>query len=167
MGHLDIDYRCTKWDNFGGWAMEISARHKNWQEGNGTLSPLEEQQFNELSALGFEFNTIAQDDNRRSWEENFDALLSFIAFYGHAQVPQNYKGDRRLAQWVTKQREQYKLLFEGKPSKLTQERLEKLENAGFLWKCEKGARYKKTNSNLVRINQEDLLERLCSNSMQT
>ena len=91
-----------------------------------------EHQFNELRALGFEFN-VSPKFSKRSWEENFDVFLLYKQVHGHAQVPHKYKADVRLAKWVSIQRLEYKLVCEGKASKLTKERHDKLENAGFLW----------------------------------
>ena len=48
-------------------------------------------------------------------------------------MPLKYKADLRLGKWVQSQRQQYKLLREGKASKLTDERIEMLEAAGFEW----------------------------------
>ena len=74
-GHLNIDFRCSKMDNIGGWCTQISQCYKEWQEGKRTISPLQEQQFNQLRDLGFEFNVIFEARSRRSWEENFNAFL--------------------------------------------------------------------------------------------
>jgi hypothetical protein len=38
-----------------------------------------------------------------------------------------------LGSWVAMQRKEYKLLMEGKPSRLTHERIRRLENIGFEW----------------------------------
>jgi hypothetical protein len=42
-------------------------------------------------------------------------------------------------QWVAKQREQYRLMSNGKHSFLTPDRLEKLNDAGFVWSVRKDA----------------------------
>jgi len=133
-------------NNLGGWALEISKQYKDWQEGNKELSPLEEDHFNQLSALGFEFNVFAQPRSKRSWEENFDAFLEFRTKNGHSYVPPKYKGDVRLGKWADTQRDEYKLQCEGKPSRLssgtymTKEKFDKLQNAGFVWKPENSQR---------------------------
>jgi hypothetical protein len=48
-------------------------------------------------------------------------------------VPQRWLSNEKLAQWVDRQRQQYKLLKAGKYSKLTQERIELLESLDFAW----------------------------------
>mmetsp|Transcript_6664 Transcript_6664/g.15113 ORF Transcript_6664/g.15113 Transcript_6664/m.15113 type:complete len:805 (+) Transcript_6664:156-2570(+) len=144
LGHLNIDCRYHKWDNFGGWAAQISKHFKDWQEGKEAVSPLVEHQFNQLSELGFEFNVCAPAvRNRRTWQDNFDTFLEFQQVHGHSNVPHKYKADMRLGNWASLQRNEYKLQCEGKQHKLTQERYNKLENAGFLWDYERGRRNSK------------------------
>ena len=43
-----------------------------------------------------------------------------------------------LGSWVAVQRKEYKLLMEGKPSKLTNERVQRLQDAGFEWVARRG-----------------------------
>jgi len=141
LGHLNVDHRYDHWENFGGWALEISKRYKKWQEGNEAISPLEEHQFHQLSALGFEFNVaLPAVRSRRSWQENFNAFVEFYTLRGHSNIPVKWKGDVRLGIWVNQQRLEYQLLCQGQPSRLTQERYARLEKAGFLWEAETGGR---------------------------
>lgn len=58
--------------------------------------------------------------------------MSFL-FRSDCKVPQHYRENRALGKWVAKQREQYKLLQKGKHSFLTPLRIEKLNEAGFVW----------------------------------
>jgi len=133
-GHMDIDPRFRLWDNFGGWAAQVSKQYKEWQEGTTTISSTTESQLMELSALGFEFNSIPDNTQLRTWDDNFDAFRNFVEVHGHGLVPQQHKEDIRLAHWVGKQRLEYKLVCNGKKhSQLTQERIEKMENCGFVW----------------------------------
>ena len=59
------------------------------------------------------------------------SLSSFLTF--HSQVPHTYKDNPPLARWVKRQRYQYKLKVEGKMSTMTDERVQLLENIGFIW----------------------------------
>lgn len=61
-------------------------------------------------------------------------LLEFKQKYGHARVPKRYKEDPGLANWVNKQRQQYRNFHTGqKPCSLTPERIELLNQLGFCW----------------------------------
>ena len=68
-----------------------------------------------------------------NWSERYEALIEFRKNHGHCLVPNSYPEDVALAQWVKRQRYQYKLKQEGKRSTLSDERVEALENIGFVW----------------------------------
>ena len=43
-----------------------------------------------------------------------------------------------LGSWVAVQRKEFKLFMEGKPSRITQERIQRLESVGFEWVARRG-----------------------------
>ena len=53
-------------------------------------------------------------------------------------MPHHYKADFRLGSWVAVQRKEYKALVEGRPTKMTHERIQKLESVGFEWVARRG-----------------------------
>jgi hypothetical protein len=67
------------------------------------------------------------------WNERFHALVKYHEEHGHCLVPHHWVGDRKLAQWVKRQRYQFKLKSEGKHSTLSDERMEILNTIGFVW----------------------------------
>jgi hypothetical protein len=67
------------------------------------------------------------------WSEKFEDLCEFRRFYGHCHVPHTYERNAPLAQWVKRQRYQYKLKLEGKRSTLSDERVRLLNKIGFIW----------------------------------
>lgn len=71
----------------------------------------------------------------RQWTVRYQELLAYRAQEGHCNVPHLYNKNRGLAMWVKRQRHQYNLRFEGKPSTLTGERIRLLESIGFVWNC--------------------------------
>ena len=101
----------------------------------------------------FETNKLeAEDDTNSSssarfrsyqtdtWNERFCDLLKFQKEFGHCLVPHNWPGNVVLAQWVKRQRYQYKLLSQpGKQSTLSEERLNLLNAMGFVWDSHKAA----------------------------
>ena len=96
--------------------------------------------FNQLIGLGFKFDVSAYYENNRSWEDHYAVLLKFKeGNNGSARVPLKYKADLRLGKWVQTQRQQYKLLQDGsKKSKLSEDRIERLESVGFEWEVAGG-----------------------------
>jgi hypothetical protein len=78
------------------------------------------------------------------WHQSFEELLQFQNEHGHAAVPHTYPPNPALANWVKRQRRQYKLLREKKKKEndrhndtttimITTERINLLNTAGFVW----------------------------------
>lgn len=133
-GHLDVDHNYKHCSNLGGWASDTSTLYKDWKSGSQHLSEDMIAKFNQLTAIGFEFNVLPYYESNRSWDDHYAVLLKFKeGNNGSARVPLKYKADLRLGKWVQSQRQQYKILQEGRKSKLTTERFEKLQSAGFEW----------------------------------
>ena len=71
----------------------------------------------------------------KSWDYRKAELLAFQQEFGHTNVPQPTKNstNKDLGGWVKTQRRQHKLFTAGKPSFLTQERINQLEALRFVW----------------------------------
>lgn len=67
------------------------------------------------------------------WSEKFTELCEYRTRFGHCLVPHTHTENLPLARWVKRQRYQYKLMQEGKPSTMTEERVKALEEIGFIW----------------------------------
>jgi hypothetical protein len=65
--------------------------------------------------------------------EKFNDLCFFKQQHGHCHVPHTYEANPSLAQWVKRQRYQFKLKMEGKRSTLTDDRIGMLERMQFVW----------------------------------
>ena len=74
-----------------------------------------------------------RDYQAGQWSDRFDELVEFHGANGHCLVPHNWSENPALAQWVKRQRYQYKLKREGKHSTLTDEREAALAELGFVW----------------------------------
>jgi hypothetical protein len=76
---------------------------------------------------------IAVDQSGR-WQERFQDLCKFRKDYGHCCVPSHWPLNSALAQWVKRQRYQYKLKKEGKDSRtMTDDRKKALDQLNFVW----------------------------------
>lgn len=62
-----------------------------------------------------------------SWQEKYTELKRYHELFGNPHVPINSKKYKSLAIWVANQRSQYK------KGRLSQERIEKLNELGFMW----------------------------------
>ncbi|KAG7340236.1 helicase domain protein [Nitzschia inconspicua] len=75
------------------------------------------------------------------WDDRFQELLIFHQEHGHLLVPHSYPPNQKLAQWVKRQRHQYKRKQLGHHSTLTDEREEKLSAVGFIFDSHRAVWY--------------------------
>jgi len=68
-----------------------------------------------------------------NWEERYHELQLFKSEHGHTRVPARYKSNPKLGRWVMTQRRQFTVLMQGFPSALTTERMNRLNEIGFVW----------------------------------
>ena len=73
------------------------------------------------------------------WKQSYTELLTYKKEYGHCIVPRGFDFNPRLAVWVAEQRKQYKLHIDGRPSSITQERIEMLDQVDFVWNAQEAA----------------------------
>jgi len=78
-----------------------------------------------MNSIGFIWNL--QEYN---WQQSFHQLAAFQDEHKHCFVPTG----NTLGNWVSIQRQQYKLFMADKPSRMTTEHIEKLNELGFVWK---------------------------------
>jgi len=68
-----------------------------------------------------------------SWLGKYSELLKFRVKIGHCLVPNQFPSNPPLAEWVKRQRYQYKLKGMGKHSSMSDERVAMLEKLDFVW----------------------------------
>ena len=85
-----------------------------------------------LEKIGFVW-----DSHLAAWKMRMYELILYSVDYGNCNVPSTYTLLHGLAVWVKRQRQQYKLFKNGKPSSMTEERIAGLENIGFEWELRK------------------------------
>ena len=80
-----------------------------------------------LNEIGFPW---AGEKRDQFWNDRYQELVAFHAKTGTSRVPEKYDDAPQLHTWVSLQRRQLKLRKEGKPTKLTDERVALLEQVG-------------------------------------
>ena len=65
---------------------------------------------------------------------------------GHCRVPKGYTKDKELANWVRNQRLEEANMRKGKKTRMTQERLQALQDIGFKWSAPTPSRKNKDNT---------------------
>jgi hypothetical protein len=83
---------------------------------------LDEDKIYRLNQLGFSWNTIED-----AWNQMYQQLIAYHKEYDHCNVPQSYPPNQKLATWVNKNRQNYR------KKKLSQDRIDKLNQLGFEW----------------------------------
>ena len=103
-----------------------------------TLSSVQQQQRQlDHNGVGGNIQNRFRPYQSEQWSARYQDLIEFRKERGHCLVPHKWKGNPELAQWVKRQRYQYKLKMQGRHSTLTDERLKCLNNMGFVWDSHK------------------------------
>ena len=78
-----------------------------------------------------DFNDTQQKRDEAQWQSKLELLRQYQEHHGHCRVPRRYEIDGvKLGIWLNNQRSEYKKHSEGKPAKITQERIDQLEAIG-------------------------------------
>mmetsp|Transcript_36663 Transcript_36663/g.53708 ORF Transcript_36663/g.53708 Transcript_36663/m.53708 type:complete len:120 (+) Transcript_36663:93-452(+) len=67
------------------------------------------------------------------WLDMFEQLKKNKEIHGHCSVSIRCSSNKRLANWVSKQRQVYYDMKEGRSSIMTAERVDMLNSLGFVW----------------------------------
>ena len=132
------------------WVKRQRYQYKLKRDGKHTT--LTDDREDALNDVGFVWQS-----HRSAWEERYDELCAFRMVHGHCSVPATANtgstptetmssgetlqsntsaagASPQLSVWVQCQRRQYRLYLRGERSFMTEERIQKLNNIGFVWK---------------------------------
>jgi len=128
-GHMNIKFNAadetTK--NLYHWCQNQRKHYRQLTVGKDSL--LNEERVKILQCVGFQWNLRGDT----FWTQQLDALKRYKLEFGNTMVPRRWKPSKRLGEWVTDQRRQYKFKSVGKISLLTDERQKKLDEINFIW----------------------------------
>jgi Helicase associated domain len=117
------------------------------------LHPKKKQRYNFLSTTSATMLEKNSQQHEGKWESRFQELVAFLVQHGHCCVPTRYEENPSLAQWVKRQRYQYRLLQLAKPSSMTSERQASLEQLGFIWDLHDAVWEERLNDDLFAFKQ--------------
>jgi hypothetical protein len=100
-----------------------------------------------LVEIGFKWST--KDPRHVPWEHRYKQLIAFKEKYGHAQVPIGWEENIQLSNWVSTQRQEYKLIQRGRQSRLTQDRIDLLNKVDFVWEAQRGGPRRKRKATVA------------------
>ena len=125
-GHCCVPHNYTPNLVLASWVKR--QRYQYTKKLRGVHTTLSDDRLQELQSLGLVF-----DSHTESWFEKLTELTEFYKTKGHTNVPSGYKANPSLATWVKSQRCQYRLFCQNKPSNMTQDRINQLNQLGFVW----------------------------------
>jgi len=125
-GHCCVPHTFEENPSLARWVKRQRYQYKLKAEGKP--STMTDERIVALEQVGFVW-----DSHGAAWLERWQELVQFQQQYGHANVPSNHPQNPQLATWVKCQRRQYKLFWDGKPSNMNLERIQRLESVGFEW----------------------------------
>jgi len=117
----------------GYWLHKQRSEGNDFRKGKPSVG-ITQERMDQLDAVGMEWSVERAPAMQPHWQSKFELLRQFRERTGHCQVPLNHEVEGfKLGRWVDNQRVEYKKYREGKPSKITQERIVQLEAVGFDW----------------------------------
>ena len=117
-GDCNVSRRWSENNQLGSW---VHSQRNNYRR-----AILSDDKIKRLEDEGFAWNAI-----KSKWEEMFDALREYKKNHGDCKVPQRWAENKRLANWVSTQRVNYR------DKKLSDDQIKLLEDIGFVWNIHK------------------------------
>lgn len=150
-GDLNVSSQDSNLRLLYNWVQTQRKHYKLYQENKTSSTFLNADRIAVLDAIDFQWNVRGDT----FWQKNFDALVKYKNEHGDARVPRLYTKDPKLGEWVTDQRRQWKCKMEGKPSLMTDERKNKLNELGFVWKVRDRADWNDRYEQLLEFKKEN------------
>jgi len=132
-GHCDVPGQYSADPSLGSWCSTMRHTYHLVQQGKPTQPNLSQDRIERLEEIGFKWKGVDFD---KKFEKRCLDLEAFKKKFGHCDVPQQYSVDPSLGSWCSRMRYTYNQIQQGKPTKikLSQDRIERLEEIGFKWK---------------------------------
>ena len=139
-GHCDVSYTVED-ASLWRWCSVVRGSYKKMQNNQKPITKLSDEQIQRLSDAGFKWcrQKRAEFTSMKTFDERYNDLMAFKTKYGHCDV--SYTGeDASLGKWCNIVRGSYtKIQNNQKPiTKLSDEQIQRLSDAGFNWSLRKG-----------------------------
>lgn len=120
----------------GSWVSTQRRQYKILTSNSTESTPMTAERARKLESVGFVWQT--RDPRHVPWETRYKELCEYQKKHGDCLIPIGYKDNVQLSNWVSTQRQEYKLMRDGRPSRLTDDRIRLLEKVGFVWEAQRG-----------------------------
>ena len=130
-GHCNVPKSYTGSPSLGQWCIDMRKVYRKIKKGMTANTNTSRDRIERLEKIGFQWDTLI------SFEERCRKLVAFKEEFGHCNVPNRYSVDPSLGKWCIVVRCDYNRIQQGKATiavKLSQDRIERLEEIGFKWK---------------------------------
>lgn len=117
-GHCEVPKGRPEYSRLAEWV------GKQREDKRKKLKRLSLEKIKKLNKIGFYWGRSVTP-----WSQRFEELKAFKASFGHCRVPQRWRENKSLANWVAQQRR--------KRNNLSSERANKLDRLGFQWMLRK------------------------------
>jgi len=121
-GHCNVSCKGADNKSLGNWCSDMRKAYKKIQNGMKSRYKLSQYRIDRLEGIGFQWEVHVPFEKR--WLE----LIAFKVDFGHCNVPNRYLDNKSLGNWCTGMRTAYKR------TKISQDKIEWLEEIGFQWK---------------------------------
>jgi hypothetical protein len=138
-------------DGLGKWCTDQRVKYHKFKKGEP--SNMTQEKIQKLTDWGFRWEyKLKKPENPeqvRPWKHRYGQLVEFKEKHGHCLVPQHFP---TLGNWVHTQRMDYRKFVKGNKSAMSKERLNKLNEIGFVFYTGKGGGKRTSESVYQRIN---------------
>jgi len=152
-GHCNVPQKYADNLSLGQWCNKMRSAYKKIQKGMKTKYNLSQDRIERLEDIGFQWQGVDYDE---AFEKHCRELIAFKEEFGHCNVSQRYADNPSLGQWCSQMRTAYKKVQKGikTNSKLSQDRIERLEDIGFQWGVDYDKVFKKRCCELITFKEE-------------
>lgn len=109
--------------------LNSNCNHRSTSSKRSSGSCLTPERIALLEIEGFEWSLCTQ----KPFEERLRQLRVYKEQYGDCMVPQIFPDNPSLGLWVREQRQEFKKFNSGRKSHMTEQRIQQLEELGFVW----------------------------------
>ena len=155
-GHCHVPRKFANNPSLGQWCSTMRGYYKKIQNEMITDINLSQDRIDHLEEIGFLWQGVrASKYNKRTnnmrgcgiFKERCRELIAFKEEFGHCNVPNNFANNPSLGQWCSTMRGYYKKIQNEMITdiNLSQDRIDHLEEIGFLWQGVRASKYNKRN----------------------
>ncbi|KAG7346386.1 helicase domain protein [Nitzschia inconspicua] len=147
-GNVNVKSTDEKYQGLYRWIVQLRKDYKI-RERNPEESTLTADQIKTLESVRFAFTTRGEEH----WQKNYEKLQEYKKEHGHVLVPRQCEIPG-LGDWVTSQRQQYHEYVQGKPTPLTKQRKELLDEIGFQWRIRNRPEWTMKYEELIKYKEK-------------